>query len=92
MPSSGDELTIVSWEGFRSRGPLYLDQTLDFQVKLFAGGHVEIHYGRQTPLMRGGQATSWFEDPTGATALAINVRSTSPGIEGNSGWRFEYSP
>ena len=94
-PGSGDEVTIVSWEGWRYWSTTYAGQILDFQVKFFANGDIEFHYGRQVAgtYSTGLSATTWIENPAGNTALAINVNSTTaPGIQGNTGFRFRYVP
>lgn len=95
-PGTGDEVTIVSWEGWRYDSTSYAGQVLDFQVKFLANGDLEFHFGRQittTTLMQGSSATTWIENPAGTAALAINVNSsTSPGIQGNTSFRFRYTP
>jgi hypothetical protein len=93
MPGSGDEVTIVSWEGWRYWSTSNAGQILDFQVKFLANGDLEYHYGRQVvgTYTSGSDATSWIEAPTGTAAMAINVNTTG-GIQGNTGFRFRYVP
>ncbi|MBK7864520.1 MAG: hypothetical protein IPJ65_39155 [Archangiaceae bacterium] len=94
-PASGDEYTIVSWEGYKTVSSA--TGLLNFQVKFFANGNIEYHYGAMNPgttgaAHQGSGATTWLEDPTGKSALAVNVNSLTPGIAPSSAWRFTYAP
>lgn len=95
-PDSGDEVTIVSWEGWRPNMASVVNQYLDFQVKFRGNGDIEFHYGRQVgsdPLIQGSSATSWLESPAGDAALALNVNSaTAPGIRGGTSFLFRHLP
>ncbi|MBL8949245.1 MAG: lamin tail domain-containing protein [Myxococcaceae bacterium] len=97
-PMSGDEYTIVSWERF-----IRWNQTghdLNFQVKAFANGDIEFHYGTMAggmgtslPYAQGSDATTWLEDPTGRMAMPININSANnPGIAPNTAYRYTYTP
>lgn len=92
-PGTGDEVTIVSWEGWRYWSTTNAGQILDFQVKFLANGDIEYHYGRQVAgtYSSGLSATTWIENPAGTAALAINVNTTGV-IQGNTGYRFRYAP
>jgi hypothetical protein len=95
VPGSGDEETIVSWEGWRGASSTLVGQFIDFQVKLRGNGDLEFHYGRQVGAsddLRGLSATTWLGNPAGNAALAINVNSVTPGIQGGTGFRFRYAP
>ncbi len=63
---------------------------LNFQVKLFDDGAMEIHYGTLTSTIatyaNGADATVWLEEPTGKTAKVISVEQ--PLIAPNSAYRF----
>ncbi|MBL8954611.1 MAG: hypothetical protein JNK82_27790, partial [Myxococcaceae bacterium] len=96
LPATGDEVTIVSWEAFRSStSTLY---NLNFQTKFFANGDIEYHYGTMSStsttatVHQGSSATSWLESRDNLAALAINVSSVSPGIQPNTAFRFTYTP
>jgi hypothetical protein len=84
-PGSGDEYTIVSWENVWR----YFVSTdnMNFQVKFFANGNIEYHFGTMTG-GTGTDAVTWMEDPTGKTAFRINAVSSVPGITTNVAWRF----
>ncbi len=64
--------------------------SINFQVKLFDGGAMEIHFGTMTSAtaayINGGQATLWLEDPTGKVAKVIGVNQ--PVVTPNSAYRF----
>ncbi|MBX7114473.1 MAG: lamin tail domain-containing protein [Myxococcaceae bacterium] len=86
-PAPGDEYTVVSWEHHTQWGA---GQDLNFQVKFFASGAVEYHYGAMDNA--GDSATVWFEDATGHGALPVSINSaTAPGIHADTGWRFNPS-
>lgn len=93
VPDSGDEVTIVSWEAWRYWSSTYDGQYLDFQVKLFANGDIEFHYGRQTAgtYSTGSSATTWLESPDGLSVVPINV-NTAGGITGHTAYRYSYQP
>ena len=42
--------------------------------------------------MDGAGATAWLESPDGTVALPININARNPGIHGNTGFLFRYSP
>jgi hypothetical protein len=87
MANTGDEYTVISWEGAKRKSPTNTDN-LNFQVKLFANGNIEFHYGTMTG-DNGSGATTWVEEPTGRVAWKYNINSnTSPGIPANSAIRF----
>jgi len=93
VPMTGDEYTVVSWEGWQP----YLNdgEDLNFQVKFMANGDIEYHYAAMSGTSgrnRGSSATSWFEDRNGRTAFAINVNSLSPGIAPFTAYRVTYVP
>ena len=92
-PMTGDEYTIISWEGYR----VGTGQNLNFQVKFFANGNIEYHFGQMgagssglTHL--GSGATTWLEDPTGRIALAVSVNAVAAGTRSNTAFRFTYVP
>lgn len=95
-PGSGDELTIVSWEGFRYSSTSYAGQYADWQVIFHGNGDIDFQYGQQvgtTTYLKGSSATSWIEQPAGTSALAVNVNSTTaPGITAFTGFRYRYVP
>lgn len=77
-PASGDEVTIVSWEGWRPSATT--TASLNFQVKLFASGALEYHYGAlsgSTQTHLGSSATVWLEHPTGRAALPAQINSAT---------------
>ncbi len=83
-PAPGDEYTIVSWEHHAQWGS---GQDLNFQVKFFASGAVEYHYGAMDN--EGDSATVWLEDAAGRGALPVSLNSaTAPGIHAGTAWRF----
>jgi hypothetical protein len=90
-PGTGDEYTIVSWEHwsvFAATG-----QDLNFEVKFFANGNIEYHFGAMTGTggtNQGSSATTWLEDRSGKAAFAVNVNA--PGVAPNTGYRFAYGP
>jgi hypothetical protein len=85
VPGDGDEYTIISWENTTRKGS---GDSLNFQVKFFANGAVEFHYGTMTG-DHGSGATTWLEEPTSRAAWIFNLNSnTSPGIASNSAIRF----
>lgn len=66
---------------------------LNFQVKLFDDGSLEIHYGRMesgssSQYGSGIYANTWIENAAGTQALVVNTQSTTPGISPNSAFRF----
>jgi len=95
-PASGDEFTVVSWEGFRASSTTTYN--LNFQVQFRANGAIEYHYGAMTnsstsgTLHQGSSATSWLESRDNLAALAINISSVTPGIQPNTAFRFSYVP
>lgn len=95
-PGSGDELTIVSWEGFRYNSTSYTAESSSWQVVFHGNGDIDFHYGDQTgtsSFQKGSSATSWLENPAGNAAMFINVNSsTAPGISPNTGFRYRYTP
>lgn len=95
-PGSGDELTIVSWEGFRYSSTSYAGQYADWQVLFHGNGDIDFQYGKQvgtTTYLKGLSATSWLENPAGTAAMFINVNSTTaPGITPFTGFRYRYTP
>ncbi|MBL8950630.1 MAG: lamin tail domain-containing protein, partial [Myxococcaceae bacterium] len=96
-PATGDEYTIVSWEGWKpyTFGAAYDGESYNFQVKLFANGDIEYHFGAMTgvePMRLGGSATTWLETPNGRSAFAVNVNDDTPGIAPNSAYRFTFLP
>jgi hypothetical protein len=95
-PGTGDEVTIVSWEGFRYNSASYAGQYADWQVLFRANGDIDFQYGKQvgtTTYLQGLSATSWIENPAGNAAMFINVNSaTAPGIKPFTGFRFRYTP
>ncbi len=93
MPMSGDEYTIVSWEGWQVF--TWDGEDLNFQVKFKANGDIEYHFAdlvALSPRGQGSQATSWFEDRGGRTAFALSVDSASPGILPFTSYLLTYSP
>jgi hypothetical protein len=85
VPGSGDEYTIVSWEGATRKNQT---DSLNFQVKFFANGNIEFHYGTMTG-DSGSGATTWLEEPSSRAAWIVNLNSnTTPGIASNSAIRF----
>lgn len=97
MPGSGDEYTIISWEHWKIFGSSYAGMDLNFEVKFFANGNIEYHYGAMNPATTvgtehlGTTTTSWLEDFNGRWALAISIEPT-PGIAANTAYRYTYSP
>ncbi|MEW6435291.1 MAG: lamin tail domain-containing protein [Myxococcota bacterium] len=95
-PGSGDELTIVSWEGFRYNSSSYTAESSSWQVVFHGNGDIDFHYGNQngtSSFLKGSSATSWIENPAGNAAMFINVNSsTAPGISPNTGFRYRYTP
>ncbi len=97
MPGTGDEYTIVSWEHWKIYGSSYVGMDLNFEVKFFANGNIEYHYGAMNPATTvgtehlGTTTTSWLEDYNGRWALAISIEPT-PGIAANTAYRYAYSP
>lgn len=94
-PSNGDEYTIVSWEGWRTKANA--GQLINFQVKFFESGNLEYHYGPMIPVgsettHQGSSATAWLEDPLGKSAWPVNVNSVTPGIQPYQGFRYTYAP
>jgi hypothetical protein len=86
IPGTLDEYTIISWEG-AARKTTATDN-LNFQVKFFATGNIEFHYGTMTG-DNGSGATTWLEDATSSAAWIYNANSnTTPGIAANSAIRF----
>lgn len=66
---------------------------INFQVKLFDDGAIELHYGNMisSGSLRYGagySSATWLENPTGTQALVINYRSVTPGIASNTSYRF----
>lgn len=95
-PGTGDELTIVSWEGFRYNSSSYTAESNNWQVLFHGNGDIDFQYGSQTgtsSFLKGSSATSWLENPAGTAAMFINVNSsTAPGIAANTGFRYRYTP
>ncbi len=93
-PGTGDEITIFSWEGngrwIRDR----FDDRINAQVKFFADGTIEFHYGEilEGDLINnpfgGLWASTWLEDPMGTSAWIINSHSHFPGIHPFTAYRF----
>lgn len=82
--------TIISWQDFR----IYASSgsSMNFQIKLFDTGIIEMHYGTMTAGNKpnettGSTATTWIEKPDGTAALPANINTVN-GIQPNSGFRF----
>ncbi|MBX5482867.1 MAG: lamin tail domain-containing protein [Myxococcaceae bacterium] len=96
VPGSGDEYTLVSWENWKIWAPA--TASVNFQVKFIEStGDIEFHYGSMmsasdATYAKGKSATTWLETPDGRYAIAINVESTNPGIQPNTGYHFTYTP
>ncbi|MGQ0505613.1 MAG: hypothetical protein ACT4TC_09860, partial [Myxococcaceae bacterium] len=79
---------IIQWH--RSSHYGHSDENLNFQVKLFDDGTLEMHYAgllaESLSSAAGGEATVWFEDPTGTHAQVIGVNQ--PVLQPNSAYRF----
>ncbi len=94
-PGTGDEYTIISWEGWRNSTTTSYD--LNFQVKLFDNGNIEYHYGNMSgpnqTLTRGTSATIWLEAEDGRSALVHNINTAfGSGVDSNTALRFRYVP
>ena len=93
-PGSGDEVTIVSWERMGRSIRDRLDDRINAQVKFFADGTIEFHYGDilEGDLFNnpfgGLWASSWLEDPMGTSAWVINSHTHFPGIHPFTAYRF----
>lgn len=93
-PNTGDEYTIFSWENWRVYGTAN-PGTMNFQLKIFANGNIEVHYGNiasssmpANPRYVGSSATAWIESLTGLAAAPISIQSTTPGIQPNTAFRW----
>lgn len=84
--SPNDGYTIVSWENVQRY--YQFSDSLNFQVKFFDTGTIEIHFGTMTG-GNGSGATTWWGHPSGLAAWRVNTNSsTSPGIQSNTAFRF----
>jgi hypothetical protein len=93
VPGSGDEVAIVSWEGFRTSATTVL--ALNFQVRFWANGDLTYHYGdllgSSGTVHQGSSATAWLESPDARVAAVISVNSaTAPGLRSNTSFRFRF--
>lgn len=90
-PGTGDEYTILSWEGWKVFGSTN-PGALNFQMKFFADGSIEYHYATITGGARytGSSATTWIEAQNGTAALPFNVHQGL--ILPNTAYRFAYAP
>lgn len=93
-PANGDEYTIISWENFYFSG--FTAHRINFQVKFFANGNIEYHYGSLSSpgrdFEKGSFGTVWLEDRTGRGAIAASLFSTTPGISSTTAFRYTYTP
>lgn len=86
-----DGYTVVEWSHFTGYST---SGDLNFQVKLFDTGVIEIHYGVMggaAALATGTGATVWIERPSG-TAAALPIGINQGVIAPNTGYRFSPKP
>jgi hypothetical protein len=93
-PGSGDEVVIVSWEGFRTSSTTVV--TLNFQVRFWGTGDITFHYGdlaaTSGTIHQGSSATAWLESPDNRAAAVISVNSaTAPGLRPQTSFRFRFT-
>ncbi len=96
VPGTGDEYTIISWEGWKNGTSTTTVYDLNFQVKFFDGGNIEYHYGTMAganaSVIRGSSATTWMESEYGQVAFVHNINATNPGVDPSSAIRFRFVP
>lgn len=90
-PGTGDEYTIISWEDWKQYNLRSGTETMNFQIKVFADGIVEYHYGANAytdPVGLASEATVWLEDISGQAAAPWSILSATPGVQPNTAIRF----
>ncbi len=91
-PSTPRPHVVVQWHNYSRYDFDAVDlDALDFEVKLFDDGVIEIHYGQMTSGNAenrgdGNQATVWIERTTGTQALFLGRQEAF--IQSNTAYRF----
>ena len=82
----------LAWTTFSIRRVLRSGtETMNFQIKVFADGTVEYHYGANgytDPVGLASEATVWLEDISGQAAAPWSILSATPGVQPNTAIRF----
>lgn len=91
-PYANEPHWIVEWHRYTPWSST-CTSNLNFQVKFFDDGVIEVHYGKMVSATYDGcaigiLASSWLENAAGDKALVINSRSINPGIRPYTAYRF----
>ncbi len=82
---------VIQWHRFSHYGLLTVPDDINFEVKFFDDGDVEVHYGTMSSgdssrYATGTSATIWLENLLGTQALMVDPRETP--IRPQSAYRF----